>query len=86
MSECLMFGMDCEARCMVSMVADEDNVCFLVGTNNIKNENHVNKLYMDNEASRLMSKSFRHPAGEVRAIAAHPTKSNLLATATADCE
>uniref|UniRef100_A0A8R1HWD7 WD_REPEATS_REGION domain-containing protein n=1 Tax=Caenorhabditis japonica TaxID=281687 RepID=A0A8R1HWD7_CAEJA len=85
MSECLMFGMDCEARCMVSVAADEENVCFLVGTNNIKNDNNqVNKLYMDQEAQRLMSKSFRHPAGEVRAIAAHPSKANILATCTAD--
>ncbi|EFO95825.1 hypothetical protein CRE_14050 [Caenorhabditis remanei] len=85
MSECLMFGMDCEARCMTTMTADEENICFLVGTNNIKNDkNQVNKLFMDPEASRLMSKSFRHPAGEVRAIAAHPTKSTILATCTAD--
>nr|pir hypothetical protein Y87G2A.v - Caenorhabditis elegans [Caenorhabditis elegans] len=87
MSECLMFGMDCEARCMTSMTADEENICFLVGTNNIKNDkNQVNKLFMDPEASRLMSKTFRHPAGEVRAIAAHPTKSTILATCTADCK
>ncbi|PIC54743.1 hypothetical protein B9Z55_003866 [Caenorhabditis nigoni] len=85
MSECLMFGMDCEARCMTSMTADEENICFLVGTNNIKNDkNQVNKLFMDPDASRLMSKCFRHPAGEVRAIAAHPTKSTIVATCTAD--
>lgn len=70
---------------MTSMTADEENICFLVGTNNIKNDkNQVNKLFMDPEASRLMSKTFRHPAGEVRAIAAHPTKSTILATCTAD--
>ncbi|CAI5439771.1 unnamed protein product [Caenorhabditis angaria] len=84
MSECLMFGMDCEARNMTSVMGDEENVSFLVGTNNIKADNVVNKLYVDPEATRLMSKSYRHPAGEVRAISAHPHKSHVLATCSAN--
>ncbi|CAB3410685.1 unnamed protein product [Caenorhabditis bovis] len=84
MSECLMFGMDCEARCLVAVQADEERVSFFVGTNNIKSDNQVNKLFVDAEGSRLLSKCFRHPAGEVRAIAAHPTMTSVLATCSAD--
>lgn len=40
-TECVMYGLDLEARCMCSVVADEENVKFLVGTHNIKMDNQV---------------------------------------------
>ncbi|CAD6196302.1 unnamed protein product [Caenorhabditis auriculariae] len=84
MAECLMFGIDMEARCMDAVVADEETVAFLIGTQTIKTENQVNKLYVGNEGARILSRSFRHPAGEVRALASSPSNPTVLATCAAD--
>ncbi|GMR53530.1 hypothetical protein PMAYCL1PPCAC_23725, partial [Pristionchus mayeri] len=82
MAEVLMYGVELESRCMSNVVASEDIVSFLVGTQNMKVPNEI--CYLSIDGVRLVAKSRHHPPGEVRALASHPTDQTIFATGASD--
>uniref|UniRef100_A0A1I7X1J2 TFIIIC_delta domain-containing protein n=1 Tax=Heterorhabditis bacteriophora TaxID=37862 RepID=A0A1I7X1J2_HETBA len=86
MGECLMFGLDLESRCLSSVPAEENSVQFLIGTHNIKMDNQICRLSVQDEYSRMSSQSFSHSVGEVRALAPSPHSADIVASCTADCK
>ncbi|KJH41580.1 WD domain, G-beta repeat protein [Dictyocaulus viviparus] len=79
-----MFGLDLESRCLSNVPAEEDMVQLLVGTHNIKMDNQICRLSIDEEYSRISSVSFLHPAGEVRGLAASPSNANIALSVVAN--
>ncbi|KAK6061732.1 hypothetical protein COOONC_00602 [Cooperia oncophora] len=83
MGECLMFGLDLESRYLSNLPAEEDVVNLLIGTHNIKMDNQICHLSLDGEYSRISSLSYHHAAGEVRGLAASPSRADIVASAAA---
>ncbi|CAI4222485.1 unnamed protein product [Auanema sp. JU1783] len=83
MGECLMYGLDLESRCLAS-VLNEDTVQFLIGTNNIKLDNQICLLTVEDNYARISSQAFVHSAGEIRAIAGSSEDHDMFACSSAD--
>ncbi|CAJ0949133.1 unnamed protein product, partial [Mesorhabditis belari] len=82
--ECLMYGLDFEAQSLVPVVADEENVRFLVGTRNIKMDNQISLLTVKSDDGVISAQSYTHPIGEISALAASPKDAHIFATASSD--
>ncbi|OQV18668.1 Protein TSSC1 [Hypsibius exemplaris] len=76
----VIYGIDFQARCLVSQAAESDAVRFLIGTQSLKHENQIQLIDFDEESNAISRTVYAHPSGEVWNLSSCPFDARLFAT------
>ncbi|XP_055352650.1 EARP and GARP complex-interacting protein 1-like [Paramacrobiotus metropolitanus] len=75
----VIYGIDFQARCLVSLAAESDAVRFLIGTQSIKHENQVQLIDFDEDTNAVTRTVYGHPSGEIWHLSCCPYDADLFA-------
>jgi len=70
----LIYGLELQGRALAAVVADNENISFIVGTQSLKSDNFVYKVSLDEDSGQLNKRVLKHSGGEVWALDPSPTE------------
>jgi len=72
----LIHGLELQGRALTSVLADTDNVTFLVGTQSLRHTNMIYRIVLDEDNNQLMKRQYKHSLGEIWHLDSCPSDAN----------
>ncbi|XP_023323899.1 EARP-interacting protein [Eurytemora carolleeae] len=74
----LIYGLELQGRALSAVVADTENIRFLVGTQSLKSDNFVYIVTLDEDTGQLNKRVLKHTGGEVWGLNPNPEQPNIF--------